>query len=111
MLDFALNLGLRHKINGSDSKLLLKRVARRYLPPNLVNRKKMGFHVPWLDYATKAPRILEDGFVAEWTRMSRADLRAWCEHESGNLYKLIATEVWGRIFVFRQPWQDIKVEF
>lgn len=111
MMEFALNLGLRHKIRGSDPKHILKRVALRYLPSTIVNRKKMGFHVPWLDYSTTFPRILEDGFVSEWTRMSRRDLQSWCEHESGNLYKLIAAEVWGRIFVHKQPWQDIKVEF
>ena len=44
IFEFALNLGLRHKIRGSEGKRVLKQVATRYLPTAIVNRKKMGFH-------------------------------------------------------------------
>ena len=68
---FALNLGLQHKIRGPEGKRVLKQVAARYLPSAIVNRKKMGFTVPWLSYANKFPKILDGGFVSEWTRLAR----------------------------------------
>ena len=49
--------------------------------------------------------------VSEWTKLSRSDLVAWCERDPGQLYKLIAIEVWGRIFAYREPWQNVRVEF
>jgi asparagine synthetase B (glutamine-hydrolysing) len=111
IFDFALNLGLSHKIRGSESKRILKQVARRYLPASVVTRRKMGFHIPWSNYSDRFPTILLDGFISEWTRLSRRDLESWCEQNPDQRYKLIAAEVWGRIFVHRQPWQDIRIEF
>jgi asparagine synthase (glutamine-hydrolysing) len=111
IFDFALNLALRHKIRGRTGKHALKQVAMRYLPSEIVNRRKMGFTVPWHSYAPSFPAILNDGFLSEWTRLSRRDLVAWCENDPGQLYKLIAIEVWGRIFVHRESWQSIRVTF
>lgn len=109
LFDFALNLPLRHKLRGRSGKHLLKQVALRYLPREVVTRGKMGFTVPWLAYTSGYPKVLEDGFVAEWTGLPRKDLQAWCHGDAGALYKLIAIEVWGRLFVYRQPWQDIRI--
>jgi len=46
LLDFALNLPLKHKVTLFDTKPLLKRVAKRYLPRSIVNRSKAGFDLP-----------------------------------------------------------------
>jgi asparagine synthase (glutamine-hydrolysing) len=110
LFEFALNLGLTHKIRGTESKRLLKKVATRYLPSSIVYRKKMGFTVPYLSYAAKFPKLLDGGFVSEWTRLSRMDLQSWCDLDPGQLYKLIAAEVWGRIFVYKEAWQTIRVD-
>lgn len=109
LFEFALNLALRHKIRGREVKHALKRVAASYLPREIIRRPKMGFTVPWLTYTSRMPAILRDGFVSDWTRLSTRDLAAWCESDPGQLYKLIAVEVWGRIFVHRERWQDIRV--
>ena len=111
LFDFALNLPLSQKIRRKETKFLLKQVALRYLPADVVTRGKMGFTVPWLTYADKFPKILEDGFVADWTKLTRAELKAWTQQDAGLLYKLIAIEVWGRIFVHKERWQDVRVEF
>jgi hypothetical protein len=108
---FALNLALRHKIRGTEVKRTLKRVASRYLPPTIVRRRKMGFTLPWQGYSRRVPTILRDGFVRQWTGLSQRDLVAWCENDPGQLYKLIAIEVWGRIFVHRESWRTVHVTF
>lgn len=56
LFDFALNLPLSQKIRRKETKYLLKQVALRYLPSDVVTRGKMGFTVPWLTYADKFPQ-------------------------------------------------------
>jgi len=51
IVDFASNLPLKFKVNFFKTKYLLKKVAERYLPKDIVYRKKMGFGIPtekWL---------------------------------------------------------------
>jgi len=109
LIDFSLNLPLQHKVSGSRTKRLLKEVAAEYLPRKVVHRKKMGFTVPWLRYSGTFPKILENGFVADWVRLNREQLKVWLEDDPIQLYKLIALEVWGQIFVHKVPWQEIQV--
>lgn len=45
---------LAMKIKGINLKYLLKKVALRYLPPNIVNRKKHGFMVPMAGWIKNA---------------------------------------------------------
>lgn len=110
VMQFSLNLPLSRKINGRSGKYLLKQVALRYLPADIVNRQKIGFVVPWGSYAKQFPKILEDGFVAEWTRLTKKQLISWVNDDPVQLYRLISIEVWGRIFVHKTPWTDLNVE-
>lgn len=110
LIRFALNLGISQKFDGNNTKLLLKQVALRHLPANIVNRQKVGFTVPYAKYVTQYPTILENGFVSEWTRLTKKELIAWCNNDMNQLYRLISIEVWGRIFVHKTPWTEIKVD-
>jgi asparagine synthase (glutamine-hydrolysing) len=60
LVSFAWSLPLAWKIERRERKILLRRVLSRYLPAELVNRKKMGFAVP----------------LTEWLR---GELREWAE--------------------------------
>lgn len=111
LMEFALNLPVGQKISGKSNKHLLKQVALRYLPAEIVERRKKGFTVPFSSYVTKFPRILENGFVAEWTRLTKKELLSWCGGDVDQLYRLISIEVWGRIFVYKMPWNEVRVEF
>lgn len=51
IVDFASNLPLKFKVGFFKTKYLLKKVAERYLPKDIIYRKKMGFGIPtekWL---------------------------------------------------------------
>jgi asparagine synthase (glutamine-hydrolysing) len=51
LVDFAVNVPLKYKVGIFKTKYLLKKVAERYLPKNIIYRKKMGFELPtesWL---------------------------------------------------------------
>jgi asparagine synthase (glutamine-hydrolysing) len=60
LVEFAWKLPARFKYDSRQSKRLLRRVLHRYVPPQLVDRPKMGFSVP----------------LAEWLRH---ELREWAE--------------------------------
>jgi asparagine synthetase B (glutamine-hydrolysing) len=52
LIDFAVNLPLKYKIGIFKTKYLVKKVAERYLPKDIIYRKKMGFLLPteeWLN--------------------------------------------------------------
>jgi asparagine synthase (glutamine-hydrolysing) len=51
VMEFAKSLRIEDRVQGFKTKVFLKRYARRYLPKNIVNRRKRGLSVPissWL---------------------------------------------------------------
>jgi len=51
LVDAALHLHARRRQTGAESKVALRRVARRWLPPEILKRRKQGFVLPmrqWL---------------------------------------------------------------
>jgi asparagine synthase (glutamine-hydrolysing) len=51
VMEFAKSLRVEDRVHGFKTKVFLKRYARRYLPNNIVNRRKRGLSVPissWL---------------------------------------------------------------
>jgi asparagine synthase (glutamine-hydrolysing) len=104
LLDFAARLPTHLKVRRLTTKYLLKRVAERYLPAEIVHRPKHGFAVPvaeWLrgplaGFAREA--LLEGG--SGWLRRGTVET-LWREHlagrdHSGLLYAILAFEVWHR---------------
>ena len=59
IIEFAYNLPLSMKINGNQSKWILREVLKKYVPENLFNRPKAGFNVP-IDQWLRGP-------LREWT--------------------------------------------
>lgn len=53
LVEFVAQLPPSYKINGTDQKLLLKSIARKYIPKDLIDRPKMGFSVPLNEWFQK----------------------------------------------------------
>ena len=75
VMEFAKSLRVEDRVRGFKTKVFLKRYARRYLPNNIVNRRKRGLSVPissWLRGPLKewATATLENGRL-EQRRHSR----------------------------------------
>ena len=46
IVEFASSLPARYKINNGEGKFILKKLMEKYLPKEIIYRKKMGFSVP-----------------------------------------------------------------
>jgi asparagine synthase (glutamine-hydrolysing) len=102
LVRFALNLPLPFKLRAGEGKWLLKRLACRYLPRDIVFRRKIGFGMPIQHYLSFPDgAIFRDGFWANsfdlpWPRLepvfkASRDVLLW--------YSFLNFEIWGRIFL------------
>ena len=101
-------LKLRH---GVRQKYLLKRLARRLVPAENVDRSKMGFGVPVGSWLRGSLRDLgADALLSQRARqrgyfLPDAVARLWTEHQSGAndhaypLWMLLMFELWHREFI------------
>jgi asparagine synthase (glutamine-hydrolysing) len=88
LVEFAWTLPPRFKYDGRQTKRLLRQVLHRYVPPDLVERPKMGFSVPlaswlrgelrdWAEGLLSKTRLAADGiFAADEVR------RLWDQHQA-----------------------------
>ena len=73
LVDFAWRLPLGLKIRGGTSKWILRQVLYRHVPPELIERPKMGFGIPldrwlrgplrgWAEALMEERRVAQEGF-------------------------------------------------
>jgi len=118
LVEFAASLPPELKLKGSMHKYLLKKVSRKWLPTEIVDRKKAGFPIPIADWFRNQARPFVHDMLSP-TALQRRGLfdvnyvsRLVAEHDSGFadhcvlLWGLISVEIWYRIFVDAQPRQS-----
>lgn len=111
LVEFAARLPRALKVDGLRSKVLLKRLAERYLPRRVIYRRKVGFTVPltrWFTGPWRAllgevllsERCLGRGYYdADAVRTVLAGhLERRVDREQG-IWLLLALELWHRLFV------------
>ena len=50
VFEFAWSLPKNFKINNHQNKVILRNILKKYVPENLINRPKMGFGIPMLEW-------------------------------------------------------------
>ena len=115
LVEFAATLPPQMKLKGLIRKYLLKKVARRYLPDSIVDRKKEGFPIPINDWFRGPVRpYIRDLLSPEAIRrrgLFNAPFveRLLQEQESGFgdhgalLWGLVSLEQWHRVFIDSTP--------
>jgi asparagine synthase (glutamine-hydrolysing) len=89
LIEFAWRLPVGQRLRDGASKYLMRRVLYRYLPPELVDRPKVGFSVPigeWLKGQLRpwAERLLDSALLRRDEYLDdRLVRRVWQEHLSG----------------------------
>jgi asparagine synthase (glutamine-hydrolysing) len=107
LLEYIPSLPDNFKIKGGTTKFLLRKLAEKYLPAELIHQPKRGFEIPlknWVDDQLKdviaayilspdayCRRFVTPGFIEDcWSRK----LKAGDEKRAKMLWTLFAMEVW-----------------
>jgi asparagine synthase (glutamine-hydrolysing) len=111
LVEWAARLPERFKVRGLEGKVLLKRLARRWLPREIVDRPKVGFTVPLSPWFRGPLRELVCDTLLSPTCLARGYyrpdiLRGYVEdHLDGRrdrareLWTLLTLELWHRRFI------------
>lgn len=111
LVELAFRLPSSVKVRDGETKWVIKQVARRHLPEQIVSRPKVGFRVPldaWFrgELETMARDLLQgsDSFVGGLLD-ARAVGAILADHASGRrdeeirIWTLLSLEMWGRTFL------------
>ena len=98
----SINLPIDYRVGARADKWILKRIARRYIPVDLIGRRKMGFPLPLADYVRPLASLdfFADGFCEQELGFDRRGLRQlvddW-ERWVHFFFGLVTLEIWGRL--------------
>jgi asparagine synthase (glutamine-hydrolysing) len=108
LVEFVARLPSRRKIARGKTKVVLREIAHRLMPRELVERPKMGFGVPvgsWFkddlgdrfrDWALQPDSMLRDHLDAEPAGLLFAEHRAGRADHGARLWALLMFELWAR---------------
>ncbi len=99
LIDFSLNLPVSAKYHSGESKYIVKKLAERMLPNELIRLKKIGFDLPASMWAGME-KILENGVLAEqlkWRRKDQNEIFALFERNRIFQFRLLSIELWLRM--------------
>jgi asparagine synthase (glutamine-hydrolysing) len=111
LVEFAARLPVERKIDGSNTKVLLRAIAKRLMPAELVDRPKMGFGVPIAGWFRGPLGDQFEQLVLAPDSLSRDQLDPAAaatllrEHRSGQfdhnhrLWVLLMYELWARTWL------------
>jgi len=121
LIEFAALIPASQRLRGYNTKYLLKKLAARYVPPEIVYRKKRGFVMPisgWLrgELAGSMRAVLQSrSFVErEWIRPDSVN-RMIAEHSSQQrnwseqLWTLLVLELWARTALDHTLGRDVPL--
>ena len=116
ILEYVPGLPDSYKIKGVQTKYLLRKLAEKYLPSELINQPKRGFEPPqkkWVnnelkplinDYLTSASPLYESYVNKDFVmRLLEDKVRVPAEKRSKMLWCLFAMEVWYRKVYRNKP--------
>lgn len=110
VLEFAASLPPQYKVKGKQTKRVLKAAFAKVLPPEILNRKKAGFPVPYVSWMRgELRKRIEDTLLSERAssrgyfqrseiiRLLRANARGG--NYSKEVFSLLALELWHQRFI------------
>ncbi len=115
LVKFAAALPANMKLRGKTRKYLLKKVAARYLPDEIIHRRKQGFPIPidaWMRNEAKPmvhDLLANDSVARRGLFNPQVVANMLSRHESGThdyateLWGLMSIEMWMRRFVDGDP--------
>jgi asparagine synthase (glutamine-hydrolysing) len=110
LLEFAASLPESYKVNGFTTKYIAKRALQNRVPQEILDRKKVGFPVPYANWLRKDLKDWVQGILLDRETLSRGYFdRGGIENlirmnsDSGEFSKeilsLVSLELWNRAFL------------
>lgn len=106
-LEYIPGLNDRYKIRGSQTKFLLRQLAKDYLPPALIDQPKRGFEIPlksWVnnelselinDYLSSSSALYHSFFKKDFgSKLLSSRISIPAEKRAKIIWMLFAMEVW-----------------
>lgn len=106
VVELAWSLPMEMRYDASGGKRVLRELLRRYVPPELTDRPKMGFGVPvaqwlrgslrpWAEALLEPGRLAQDGLLEPEavTRLWKQHLCGWDDH-SDVLWSILMFQAW-----------------
>ena len=122
LAEFMARVPVSLKIKGRRLRYMERRLGERYLPPEVLQRKKQGFASPLMyilenEVRTLAPRLLlqselvRDGYLrGERMRQLVAEHLDRRRDHGNRIWLLLAAEVWYRRYISRRTTADLEME-
>lgn len=122
LAEFAARMPSDFKVRGRNLRYIQRKLAARYLPPEILTRSKQGFSsaLPYIlkdEYREMYARYLSDSELVSAGVLAREPIqRLLDEHLSGRvdhgnrLWLLINSEVWYRMMILGQPKESFRDE-
>ena len=122
LAEFAARLPTSLKIRGRNLRYIQRKLAARYLPPQILARPKQGFSsaLPYIlrnEYRMLYQRYLSDSELVRLGILEREPIEELLrEHQSGRadhgnrLWLLINAELWYRMMIMGQSREDLRLE-
>jgi asparagine synthase (glutamine-hydrolysing) len=120
VLEFAASLPSEFKVRPGRLKVILRELARRFYPPELTDRSKLGFGFPmgrWFKgpLAGFITQVLDEAGIFRTGLLDKgyAD-RILREHQSGRvdhnfkIWNLLNLEVWHRLFLAGESREEVR---
>ena len=108
-LEYIPTLPDNYKIKGKTTKHLLRQLAKKYLPQEIIHQPKRGFEIPlksWINNELKeplfdylaAPNTFYKNFVKEdfVTKLLEDKITMSCEKRAKILWTLLSLEIWNK---------------
>jgi asparagine synthase (glutamine-hydrolysing) len=111
LAEFVAQLPTDLKLRGRDTKYALKQVVRRRLPPEILQRPKMGFGVPMREWVASELRDFTHQYLLDQSRASGVlDARVVRQMVDDNEKRLYRSSSGGKLWwaLFFEIWyQDV----
>jgi asparagine synthase (glutamine-hydrolysing) len=120
LAEFCARLPSSLKVRGRNLRYIQRKLASRYLPPEILSRSKQGFSsaLPYIlkdEYREMYSRYLEDSELVRAGVLAREPIRRLVrEHLEGRadhgnrLWLLINSELWYRMMIMGQPKENFR---
>lgn len=114
-VEFAATVPVQYKVNGRTTKYLLKQLAYKLLPGEMIDRQKMGFAMPVAQWINREWKEMSEDLVLGSRALQRGNFnpnylsRIVDEHRCGRrdhsyiIWTLMVLEMWYRKYIDENP--------